>query len=64
MASKLSKRYTVEPVAPEFPGRLCIWLRQKPESNQIIVRRTRSLSRPPRSVFRTCYRAVWEDTMH
>jgi hypothetical protein len=64
MASKLNKRYTIEPVAPEFPGRLCLWLRQQPASNEIIVRKTRSLSRKSRQVFRTCYRVGWEETMH
>jgi hypothetical protein len=65
MASKLNRRYTIEPVAPEFPGMLSLWLRQKPESNEIIVvRNTRGRSRTPRSVYRTNYRATWEETMH
>ena len=64
MASKLNRRYTIELAAPEFPGLLSLWLRQKPESNEIIVRRTRSRSRMPRSVYRTCYRLTWEETLH
>jgi hypothetical protein len=64
MASKLNRRYTIEPAASEFPGLLCLWLRQKPASNEIIVRRTRTLSRPPRSIYRNSYRLTWEETMH
>jgi hypothetical protein len=64
MASKLNRRYTIEPAAPEYPGLLCLWLRQKPDSNEIIVRKTRSRSRTPKSVYRTCYRPTWEETLH
>ena len=64
MASKLNRRYTIEPAAPEFPGLLSLWLRQKPASNQIIVKRTRSRSRIPRSIYRTSYRITWEETLH
>ena len=64
MASKLNRRYTIEPAAPEYPGLLCLWLRQKPASNQIIVKRTRSRSRIPRSIYRTSYRITWEETLH
>ena len=64
MASKLNRRYTIEPAASEFPGLLCLWLRQKPASNEIIVRKTRSLARTPRSVCRTSYQPSWEETLH
>jgi hypothetical protein len=64
MASKLNRRYIIEPASPEFPGLLSLWLRQKPESNQIIVRRTRSRARTLRLVYRTCYRLTWEKTLH
>jgi hypothetical protein len=43
---------------------LCLWLRQKPASNEIIVRRTRSRSRMPRSFYRTGYRTSWEEVFH
>jgi hypothetical protein len=64
MASKLNRRYTIEPAAPEFPGLLSLWLRQKPVSSEIIVKRTRSRSRVPRSIYRTSYRITWEETLH
>jgi hypothetical protein len=64
MASKLNRRYTIEPAAPEYPGLLCLWLRQKPASNEIIVKRTRSRSRIPRLIYRTSSRMTWEETLH
>jgi hypothetical protein len=64
MASKLNRRYTIEPAAPEFPGLLSLWLRQKPASSEIIVKRTRSRSRVPRSIYRTSSRITWEETSH
>jgi hypothetical protein len=64
MASKLNRRYTIEPAAPEFPGLLSLWLRQKPASNEIIVRRTRSRSRMPTTFCRNGYRTAWQEVLH
>jgi hypothetical protein len=64
MASKLNRRYTIEPAASEFPGLLCLWLRQKPASNEIIVKRTRGRFKTPRTVIRTCYQSDLERETH
>lgn len=64
MATKLTKRYVIAAAGWQYPGTLCFWLRHKPESNEIWVKRTRGRARTSYVVARTCFKSTPLEWLH